>query len=574
MVTLPAANMGLRWSVPFIWLLGCSEFGLVAPADDAGSPRAFVVPHEMMPQYVLSNPRFDTGRRGQKQIVVDFVKQGGPGSTLEIAYGFRVGGTSQLDKFNVLQSLDAKSGTLRVTPSPKSIDKFREFGVELWLQYDLVTGMGKDTSLNNGVPDVFAYRFKISNSVMIGPAAAKVQVRPPTGEEQRRLAVWLKRETPPSELPAGYVSNPPQEKLVPGMPILYNKQGTWIAGEVIEDSGGRSLIIRLNEKSTELGYIRAQWVAVRRSDLELAQGSPSAFQSSLMNVPGEAVALPENLRRIQSHRLLVAGTPIYVVAVGSFSEAVVLEKPEWTTVSAQYTSSWGKRKFTTSYSEVYVTAETLAILEGPSPEAEIVKRNAREAAAAEAAKLAAEAEKTSPKPEHTTPQLSDGSSQSAAVVETPAPPRKVTRYRPTIPVPSGMQVVTDDMPLTVGTKLGCCSQRRWKPVTVLKVHDDGTLHCTFDGYSSAWDADFVREDLIIANQVLRKLKLAVIAGAKSEVREWTDSTGEFRITARIENVTSEIVTLKKEDTSMVRVPISRLSAEDQEFLKQAFPLVK
>ena len=52
-------------------------------------------------------------------------------------------------------------------------------------------------------------------------------------------------------------------------------------------------------------------------------------------------------------------------------------------------------------------------------------------------------------------------------------------------------------------------------------------------------------------------------------RTWTDVTGTFQIEAELIQATSEQVTLKrKEDGRVVKVPIEKLSPEDQEFLKQ------
>lgn len=51
-------------------------------------------------------------------------------------------------------------------------------------------------------------------------------------------------------------------------------------------------------------------------------------------------------------------------------------------------------------------------------------------------------------------------------------------------------------------------------------------------------------------------------------REWTDSTGRYRVEAALVDVQGESVRLKKQDGAIVAVPIGRLSAQDQRWVKQ------
>lgn len=61
--------------------------------------------------------------------------------------------------------------------------------------------------------------------------------------------------------------------------------------------------------------------------------------------------------------------------------------------------------------------------------------------------------------------------------------------------------------------------------------------------------------------------LASAAIAHSEVRTWTDSSGQFKIKAELIGVQGGSVSLKREDGTVVRLPLTRLSQEDQNFLK-------
>jgi hypothetical protein len=71
------------------------------------------------------------------------------------------------------------------------------------------------------------------------------------------------------------------------------------------------------------------------------------------------------------------------------------------------------------------------------------------------------------------------------------------------------------------------------------------------------------------NRVSLKLKEALPpTSAATEVRKWTDNTGSFQIRGTLVGVADGKVTLRKEDDTVVVVPLSRLSAEDRDFLKQ------
>ena len=51
-------------------------------------------------------------------------------------------------------------------------------------------------------------------------------------------------------------------------------------------------------------------------------------------------------------------------------------------------------------------------------------------------------------------------------------------------------------------------------------------------------------------------------------REWTDSTGKFKVEAELKGVEKESAVLQKSDGTVIRVPLARLSAPDQEYVKR------
>jgi len=56
--------------------------------------------------------------------------------------------------------------------------------------------------------------------------------------------------------------------------------------------------------------------------------------------------------------------------------------------------------------------------------------------------------------------------------------------------------------------------------------------------------------------------------AQEEMREWTDKSGKFKVKAKFDSVEEQTVILNKADGTQIRVPISRLSQGDQDYLTE------
>lgn len=57
----------------------------------------------------------------------------------------------------------------------------------------------------------------------------------------------------------------------------------------------------------------------------------------------------------------------------------------------------------------------------------------------------------------------------------------------------------------------------------------------------------------------------------ADQRVWTDSTGEFKVSAELVETRGDFVILRREDGEMLRVPLDRLSKKDQAYLKTRRP---
>jgi hypothetical protein len=58
------------------------------------------------------------------------------------------------------------------------------------------------------------------------------------------------------------------------------------------------------------------------------------------------------------------------------------------------------------------------------------------------------------------------------------------------------------------------------------------------------------------------------AAAAQQIRTWRDATGQHSIDAEYRGMTGTIVSLKKRDGTILKVPLERLSDEDQEWIKR------
>ena len=54
--------------------------------------------------------------------------------------------------------------------------------------------------------------------------------------------------------------------------------------------------------------------------------------------------------------------------------------------------------------------------------------------------------------------------------------------------------------------------------------------------------------------------------AEERTREWSDSTGKFKVVADFVDYMNGAVTLKKQDGSTIKVPLKKLSAADRTWL--------
>jgi SLA1 homology domain 1, SHD1 len=144
--------------------------------------------------------------------------------------------------------------------------------------------------------------------------------------------------------------------------------------------------------------------------------------------------------------------------------------------------------------------------------------------------------------------------------------KPLKKYPVSIDVPTDSQFVPDGAILKETTKLQACYAQKWNPITFLSHHSDGTLTVRWDDYGATFDCRMHRNELIIKKTLLQTTSSD---GPKdSPSRVWTDSTGKLKVTAKLMAQSDTTVTLLTDKGKTLELALSRLSQEDQDFLKK------
>ncbi|MGV3485173.1 MAG: SHD1 domain-containing protein [Planctomycetaceae bacterium] len=61
--------------------------------------------------------------------------------------------------------------------------------------------------------------------------------------------------------------------------------------------------------------------------------------------------------------------------------------------------------------------------------------------------------------------------------------------------------------------------------------------------------------------------LVMVFAASGTAREWTDSSGHYKVEAELIGFNDKVVVLKKQNDDLISIPLEQLSTEDQDFLK-------
>jgi len=139
--------------------------------------------------------------------------------------------------------------------------------------------------------------------------------------------------------------------------------------------------------------------------------------------------------------------------------------------------------------------------------------------------------------------------------------------------------VTASTPLPVGLILCARDFSGWHPVEVREVLPNGKVKVSFRGWGLR-QGTFARADLRLAPDEVDQPALATVPATPAPAvsaaptsapwayRIWTDATGKVRVEAQYMALVEGTVQLRRKDGREIKVPLARLSNEDQEEVKK------
>jgi large subunit ribosomal protein L7/L12 len=447
----------------------------ILPADKAPVGTPLRRP-DSFPHYQLSNLRKGGGQLRPAEFSLDYVRDvDGAGFYSVILVANGANGRKEYSSWGPFAPFRDKSGTVSAEASFSPFAKNLGDQFEIWLEAQL----GFENK---------SYRFKVSNSVVVGNVGQLSLARNWTAEEQQGIERWQKSVTPPPAPPAGHVAIAQDTKLVPGMPILAGWMAGWEPAEVIDVRKDSMVLVKYKPETSSTMIIRPRnWLSVDSNLLQTAKASPAKFQPSVKVLPSGMLPIDDGLVPLGKDVKLVKGAPLRMEFANKWAPVTVVK----VLVDGRVRIHWDEWKGHADEDKprdvLVIETETLTALNDPGA----------------AEKFAARATETA------------GSFEGS----TPDQPRQLQQYPINIPIPKTAVKVTAETALLEGTKLGCSWGSNWHDVTVIDVHDDGTVRIHWDKFGDAWDGDISRDSLIIDKKVLAKLpKPKAKAPAKSAVK--------------------------------------------------------
>ena len=491
----------------------------VAVAED------LVIAPPEAPMYKLSNLRMESDNFGRSVLAVDYklTRESSSGSYRARISGKTKNGDLDVVGFGVLE----KSGTSRI--------RMHMFG-----------GGGNDFEVYFVTDGFYPAKFLVSNIVRLGNPGPRTTARKLTTKEKESIAKSKLRRTPPTSLPDGYLAVDQSTKLVPGMTVKAGYYGEWKDAEVVSFKVAGPVVLKYEGESRLESHPREKWIAADPKVLELAKTNPDQFQVSVRTLPDSTKIIPDGAVALADDVELLPGTPLLLDDSGSRWTEVFAIETQGDKVNlrhSKFSSSWDKMK---PRSKLLITEEVLSRLTDSD----------REPAETEFAKNL----------------LAGGKSSSTSFPGTEGSKRSSIRhkqYKIDIAIPKGAQLVPDDLTIEEGTALAACWARKWRPITALSENEDGSLHVHWDEYSDSWDCNMTRDQLIIQDKTVRKLRRKQDSSGDElakVLRTWTDVTGKHKVEARYVSRTKDELIIKTDAGREITMPIEKLSEADRELL--------
>jgi hypothetical protein len=272
---------------------------------------------------------------------------------------------------------------------------------------------------------------------------------------------------PPSQwapLPKGFVVANGSTPLKPGTPVKALFGATWHPAEVLAVTPDGNLSVHWPHLGHNLNRsLPRSMVALSEETLAKLTSEPEAFtpsvelpEGSLFPPPDGYVVVPKNLK-------LLPGTPVKLARAGrsTIDYTVVAAFDDRVTVlrdQAPFRDELHPRR------KLVIAKSVIEQLAEPETEKKFSERLVEVRA------------------KNRLPHMDR--SNAARAIEEMRKNRPAREYRITIPIPETAERVTKETPLAVGTRCSAEWGRRWNPVTVMALRENGDVEVQWEGWSS------------------------------------------------------------------------------------------
>ncbi len=133
--------------------------------------------------------------------------------------------------------------------------------------------------------------------------------------------------------------------------------------------------------------------------------------------------------------------------------------------------------------------------------------------------------------------------------------------------PPDSQPATDASQLQSGARVWVLWGATWYRSSIVSVEPQGAkVH--YLGWSSSFDKSAPLASIRVSSEAAPSSAVANTDTKPPRSRTWTDATGQFQVDAEFVELQGNTVVLKKADGATVRIPLDKLSAEDQKIARE------
>ncbi len=567
----------------------------------------FIAPAAEMPLFNLHSPKLGTTRDGEATLEFGY-SQTRPGRTMHIEAVVRLGNSALGDRM-IFGAIGNSPSTYILRLPAERLKQVKSEGVEILFIGELSSSTGELSTRR-----FFQHHFKLSNSLLLGAAGERATTRESDPADREAIARWLdgamKQDQFEANIPAGFTTK--LSRLVPGMTICVFIDDGWKQVEYLGRDADDLIVYRPDPEQVETAVIKPSLVSAKLSELEhftnpALRKTPIPFKPSLRLMEESSVVFPAGYE-VLARRAYVPGLPVKVRVRRELRDGFVVST-KYAEATVRYLvlnplNQPVERIEVVRAHKLLAAKSDLALLETPEGKATLAanltkalpipeawknlkpgstRGNAAEGSdstvffgkeAREEMQAALNALLESPPSGANSPDSAATSTTGSTANEAAEAPKKsavpvrtIKRYPIQTAIPRGMQIVTPECPLQPGVQLGCSWGSKWYPVTVLELYDDGAVRIRWNTFGPGFDADQTRQDLIVSDPVFKQLRRFANASSANP-RQWTDTSGQFKVIARFVELDSQTAVLQKPNQEKIRVGLDKLSEEDQKIIAQ------